>query len=163
MARKVKIMNISARCLISLAVLLSILTLFGCTFWVVRNPRGGVFQVTMSDQELLPFFNRFAAGIEQMFPIFNSLHERYLRRLLIIVNLSFQELCRGIQNSSPSRPINPWDLQQKTLMLAQEIERRVAAEKHYYRRDRLKQALVQAKELQSTIDGFLQVIVDLDP
>lgn len=148
-----------SRCFISLAILLSILLLSGCAFWV-KDPQGRVFQVTRPDQEVITFLNRFAAGIKQLFAILENLNEAQLKKLLISANASFQQLSDCISKNSPAHPADFPDLYKKTEMLIQGIEKKLAAERNLYKKGQLEQTLAQAKELQRLIDAFLLIVLD---
>lgn len=148
-----------SRYFISLVILLSILLLSGCTFWV-KDPQGRVFQVTRPDQEVIAFLNQFAAGVKQLFTILENLNEAQLKKLLVSVNASFQQLNNYISKNSPAYPANFSDLYEKNTVLIQGIEKRLAAERNLHKKRRLEQALAQAKELQRLIDDFLLIVLD---
>jgi len=140
-------------------IILSILFLTGCTFWV-KDPQGRVLQVTRPDQEVITFLNQFDAGVKQLHAIFEALNEAQLKGLLISVNTAFQQLNNCISKNSPAHPANFSDLREKTMMLTQGIEKRLAAERNPYRRSQLERALAEAKELQGLMDTFLFMVLD---
>lgn len=140
-------------CLASILVLGALIFLSGCTFWV-KDPQGRIYRATVPDQEVITFLNQFAAGIEQLFSLLNTLNEPRLRSTLVKANASFQELNRNMGRNRPSHPADLSDLHEKTITLVEEVERKLEAERVSYRRDRLQQALVEATYLQSLIESF---------
>ncbi|MGQ9601268.1 MAG: PKD domain-containing protein [Candidatus Bipolaricaulia bacterium] len=145
-----------------LIALLVLLFSSGCDLWV-KGPEGQLFQVTLPDQELLDFLNRFTAGLAELRPLMERLRlaSPSLEGLLQEVEASFRRLERAVSTrSSPAQPVDLSELRRALAALIQALESLTVAT------DQKRAALSQARQLQGLVNSLAAKLIPqpkLDP